>query len=95
MPCINHGEKCEGGGKCDIDPHKDNGMLTAAWGSVAWVFLHCVTFGYPFEIDPSNPEHIEKQNDFFYPLFIYFYNKRNIIIYFFIFIIILFIIWFN
>ena len=74
MPCVNHGEKCEGNDQqCKIDPHKDNGMLTAAWGSVAWVFLHCVTFGYPFEIDPTNPEHIEKQNDYY--KFFYYLGK--------------------
>ena len=49
----------------------DNGMMTKVWGPPGWLFLHCVTFGYPFKIDEMNPEHLEKKNfykNFFFNL---------------------------
>ena len=46
------------------DNNRDNGMITKVWGPPGWLFLHCITFGFPFKIDPSNPEHIQKQKDY-------------------------------
>jgi len=47
--------------------------MTRLWGPSGWLFLHCVTFGYPFKIDPNNPEHLEKQNDYY--RFFYYLGK--------------------
>lgn len=49
----------------------DNGMMTKVWGPPGWLFLHCITFGYPFKINEMNPEHLEKRNfykNFFFNL---------------------------
>lgn len=29
------------------DPNENNGLMTKVWGPAGWLFLHCVTFGYP------------------------------------------------
>jgi hypothetical protein len=71
MPCENHGQKCNGK-KC-ANTNVDNGLMTRLWGPSGWLFLHCVTFGYPYKIDPTNPEHIEKQNDYY--RFFYYLGK--------------------
>ena len=63
MPCTNHGETCNGA-ECR-NPNADNGMMTKVWGPAGWLFLHCVAAGYPNIIDTDNPEHIEKQNDYY------------------------------
>ena len=63
MPCENHGVKCNG--KECANTNVDNGLMTRLWGPSGWLFLHCVTFGYPFKIDPTNPEHLAKQNDYY------------------------------
>lgn len=36
----------------------NNGMMTKIWGPPGWLFLHCVTVGYPHTIDMSKPEHV-------------------------------------
>jgi len=46
------------------DNNRDNGMITKVWGPPGWLFLHCITFGFPFKIDPSNPDHLQKQKDY-------------------------------
>jgi hypothetical protein len=46
------------------DANRDNGMITKVWGPPGWLFLHCITFGYPFKIDTTNPEHMQKQRDY-------------------------------
>ena len=46
--CKTHGNNCDG--RC-IDPNVDNGMMTKVWGPTGWLFLHCVTFGYPYVIN--------------------------------------------
>ena len=54
--------------KNDNDNNKNNGMMTKVWGPPGWMFLHCITFGYPVEIDYNNHEHIirkEKMKIFF------------------------------
>ena len=61
MPCNIHGESCDGG--C-TDPNVDNGMMTKVWGPTGWLFLHCVTFGYPYAINPENPEHLNKKREY-------------------------------
>ena len=61
MPCDTHGSNCDG--KC-IDPNVDNGMMTKVWGPTGWLFLHCVTFGYPYAINPENPDHKYKKRDY-------------------------------
>jgi hypothetical protein len=71
MPCNNHGPKCNGA-EC-LNKNIDNGLMTRLWGPSGWLFLHCVTFGYPFKIDPNNPEHLEKQNDYY--RFFYYLGK--------------------
>ena len=71
MPCENHGSKCNG--KECANTNVDNGLMTRLWGPSGWLFLHCVTFGYPFKIDPTNPEHLAKQNDYY--RFFYYLGK--------------------
>jgi hypothetical protein len=71
MPCTNHGSTCNGA-ECR-KPNADNGMMTKVWGPAGWLFLHCVAAGYPNVIDPSNPEHLEKQNDYY--RFFYYLGK--------------------
>ena len=71
MPCVNHGNTCNGN-ECK-NPNVDNGMMTKVWGPAGWLFLHCVAAGYPYVIDPSNPEHLEKQNDYY--RFFYYLGK--------------------
>lgn len=56
--CDTHGGNCDGG--C-IDPNVDNGMMTKVWGPPGWLFLHCVSFGYPYAINHSNPAHKNKK----------------------------------
>ena len=51
MPCENHGPKCNGE-EC-INKNLDNGLMTRLWGPSGWLFLHCITFGYPYKIDPE------------------------------------------
>jgi hypothetical protein len=71
MPCEKHGEKCSGI-EC-FNTNVDNGLMTRLWGPSGWLFLHCVTFGYPYKIDPTNQEHLEKQNDYY--RFFYYLGK--------------------
>ena len=71
MPCTNHGPKCNGQ-EC-ANKNLDNGLMTRLWGPSGWMFLHCVSFGYPYKIDPTNPEHLEKQNDYY--RFFYYLGK--------------------
>lgn len=71
MPCEKHGQKCNGQ-EC-YNKNVDNGLMTRLWGPSGWLFLHCVTFGYPYKIDPTNPEHLEKQNDYY--RFFYYLGK--------------------
>jgi hypothetical protein len=66
MPCSFHGTKCDG--ECQ-DPNVDNGMMTKVWGPPGWLFLHCITFGYPYYIDMENDKHMvrmEATKRFFY-----------------------------
>jgi hypothetical protein len=65
MVCKNHGRTCNS--DC-IDPNIDNGMMTKIWGPPGWLFLHCVTFGYPYKINEAKEEHIirrEQTRQFF------------------------------
>ena len=71
MPCENHGSKCNGQ-EC-ANKNLDNGLMTRLWGPSGWLFLHCVSFGYPYKIDPTKPEHLEKQNDYY--RFFYYLGK--------------------
>ena len=71
MPCNNHGPKCNGA-EC-ANKNVDNGLMTRIWGPSGWLFLHCISFGYPYKIDPTNPEHLEKQNDYY--RFFYYLGK--------------------
>jgi hypothetical protein len=71
MPCSNHGPKCNGT-EC-ANKNLDNGLMTRLWGPSGWLFLHCISFGYPYKIDPTNPEHLEKQNDYY--RFFYYLGK--------------------
>ena len=61
MPCLQDENQ-------DIDPNIHNGMMTKVWGPAGWLFLHSVSFGYPYKIDINNPEdRVKAQNykDFF------------------------------
>jgi hypothetical protein len=71
MPCTNHGPKCNGE-EC-ANKNLDNGLMTRIWGPSGWLFLHCISFGFPYKIDPTNPEHLEKQNDYY--RFFYYLGK--------------------
>ena len=59
--CKIHGLFCDG--DC-VDPNVDNGMMTKVWGPAGWMFLHCVTFGYPYAINPENPDHKDKKEHY-------------------------------
>ena len=41
-----------------MESNINNGIMTKVWGPPAWIFLHCVTFGYPV-----NPDEFDKQNN--------------------------------
>jgi len=58
--CQTHGTNCNS--EC-TDPNIDNGMMTKIWGPPGWLFLHCITFGYPYKIIPKNEEHIKRMED--------------------------------
>ena len=36
----------------------NNGIMTKIWGPPGWLFLHCVTQGYPNVIDTTNEAHV-------------------------------------
>jgi hypothetical protein len=41
----------------------NEGIMTNVWGPPGWVFLHCITVGYPYKINSKNKEHmIRKKN---------------------------------
>lgn len=70
MPCIQHGKNCDS--RC-VDPNVDNGMMTKVWGPAGWLFLHSVTFGYPYAINNNNPDHLSKPEDYY--KFFYYLGK--------------------
>ena len=41
----------------------NNGMMTKIWGPPGWLFLHCVTMGYPTELDLYNNDHIIRASE--------------------------------
>lgn len=43
--------------------NKDYGMVTKIWGPPGWLFLHSVTMGYPYKIDPNNEKHQIKKRE--------------------------------
>jgi hypothetical protein len=43
---------------CEKSNNSDNGMMTKIWGPAGWLFLHCVSFGYPN--DPDNYDRINQ-----------------------------------
>ncbi len=61
MYCKLHGKNCNGDCK---DPNIDNGMMTKVWGPPGWLFLHCISFGYPYYINDKNKDHINKRKDY-------------------------------
>lgn len=61
LVCKTHGANCDR--RC-IDPNVDNGMMTKVWGPTGWLFLHCITFGYPYTINPINPDHAYKKQHY-------------------------------
>lgn len=52
------------------DPNAKNGLMTKVWGPAGWLFLHCVSFGYPL-----NPETYDRDNN--YPIGTTRNNYRN------------------
>ena len=41
------------------DPNAKNGLMTKVWGPAGWLFLHCVTFGYPLD-----PDQFDRDNNY-------------------------------
>ncbi len=39
------------------DPSSKNGLMTKVWGPAGWLFLHCVTFGYPENPDTYDQDY--------------------------------------
>lgn len=70
IKCDTHGPNCDGA--C-VDPNVDNGMTTKIWGPPLWMGLHCITFGYPYAINPDNQNHKTKKED--YKMFFYYLGK--------------------
>jgi hypothetical protein len=70
LVCEKHGRFCDLSCK---DPNVDNGMMTKVWGPAGWLFLHAITFGYPYAINPENPDHATKQEDYY--KFFYYLGK--------------------
>lgn len=76
MPCESHGTMCTGKECANTNianTNVDNGLMTRLWGPSGWLFLHCITFGYPYKIDPTNQEHLAKQDDYY--RFFYYLGK--------------------
>ena len=48
MPCL---------ATSSSDPNSKNGIMTKVWGPAGWLFLHCVTFGYPESPDLYDNEY--------------------------------------
>ncbi len=48
MPCL---------ATSSSDPNSKNGIMTKVWGPAGWLFLHCVTFGYPDNPDLYDAEY--------------------------------------
>lgn len=67
MPCVNSiktNGKLNNKNMVDIDPNIHNGMMTKVWGPAGWLFLHCVSFGYPHNIDINKKEDLEKVKNY-------------------------------
>jgi hypothetical protein len=46
----------------------NEGMMTNVWGPPGWIFLHCITMGYPYKINTNNKQHLFRKKhtkDFF------------------------------
>ena len=43
--------------------NKDNGMMTKIWGPPGWLFLHCITMGYPNKLDITDPKHLFRKDE--------------------------------
>ena len=43
--------------------NKNNGLIAKIWGPPGWLFLHCITMGYPEHIEqnPKNKNYLEHQ----------------------------------
>ena len=46
MPCL-----------AEEDPNAKNGLMTKVWGPAGWLFLHCISFGYPENPQTYDLEH--------------------------------------
>ena len=60
--CEKHGQYCD---RSCTNPNVDNGMMTKVWGPAGWLFIHSVAYGYPYAINPDNPEHLTKKEDYY------------------------------
>ena len=56
--CDKHGQYCD---RSCTNPNVDNGMMTKVWGPAGWLFIHSVAYGYPYAINPDNPDHLTKK----------------------------------
>lgn len=46
-----------------MDNNKNNGLMTKIWGPPGWLFLHCVTMGYPYQIEKTKPDHLFRKEE--------------------------------
>lgn len=41
----------------------DNGLMTKIWGPPGWLFLHCVTMGYPNKLNLTDKKHLFRKDE--------------------------------
>ena len=72
MPCYKFSHETNAFTKTNIasldnPSNSQNGIMTKIWGPAGWLFLHCVSFGYPtdpdnFDIKNQNPPNFTRNN---------------------------------
>ena len=60
--CEKHGQYCD---RSCTNPNVDNGMMTKVWGPAGWLLVHSIAYGYPYAINPDNPDHLTKKEDYY------------------------------
>ena len=60
--CEKHGQYCD---RSCTNPNVDNGMMTKVWGPAGWLLIHSIAYGYPYAINPDNPDHLTKKEDYY------------------------------
>ena len=41
----------------------NNGIMTKIWGPPGWLFLHCITMGYPNILNKTDPKHLFRKEE--------------------------------